>query len=142
VGQNASGIIVAFRGTLPPNEPDSYLDWLQDLFVEPVAYKGLPGKVHQGFLDAVNPILQEVVSAVSSLKPSATNPVYITGHSKGGGMAPIAAYLVRQGAGIPTPFQDVIEVLHRSMLAGLLQSTFCFELHNRRRITGMLVGVD
>jgi Lipase (class 3) len=101
VGQNASGIMVAFRGTLPPNEPDSYLDWLQDLFVEPVAYKGLPGKVHQGFLDAVNLILQEVVSAVSSLKPSATNPVYITGHSKGGGMAPIAAYLMQQGAGIP-----------------------------------------
>jgi hypothetical protein len=101
VGRNASGIIVAFRGTLPPEEPDSYLDWLQDLFVEPVAYKGLPGKVHQGFLDAVNTILQEVVSTVSSLTPSATNPVYITGHSKGGGMAPIAAYLIQQGAGIP-----------------------------------------
>ncbi len=39
-------------------------------------------------------------------------------------------------------FQDVIEVLHRSMLAVLLQSTFGFELHNRRRITGVLVGVD
>jgi len=39
-------------------------------------------------------------------------------------------------------FQDVIEVLHRSMLAVLLQSTFGFEFHNRRRITGVLVGVD
>jgi len=26
VGRTASGIIVAFRGTLPPEEPDSYLD--------------------------------------------------------------------------------------------------------------------
>ena len=101
VGQNASGIIVAFRGTLPSTESDSYLDWVQDLFLEPVTYKGLPGKVHDGFLEAVNMILPQVVSAVSSLKPSATNPVYITGHSKGGGMAPIAAYLMRQGAGIP-----------------------------------------
>jgi hypothetical protein len=37
--------------------------------------------------------------------------------------------------------QDVIEVLHRSMSAVLLQSTFGFELRNRRRITGVLVGV-
>ena len=39
-------------------------------------------------------------------------------------------------------FQDVIEVLHRSMLAVLLQNTLVFELHNRRRVSGMLVGVD
>ena len=101
VGQNANGIIIAFRGTLPPTEPDSLMDWLQDLFVEPVAFKGLPGEVHEGFLGAVNAILPQVVSALSSLKPSATNPVYVTGHSKGGGMAPIAAYLIQQSVGIP-----------------------------------------
>jgi hypothetical protein len=28
------------------------------------------------------------------------------------------------------------------MLAGLLQNTLVFELHNRRRVSGMLVGVD
>ena len=39
-------------------------------------------------------------------------------------------------------FQDVVKVLHRSMSAVLLQSTFGFELRNRRRITGVLVGVD
>src|SRR5271165_2155140 len=66
VGQNANGIIIAFRGTLPPTEPDSLMDWLQDLFVEPVAFKGLPGEVHEGFLDAVNAILPQVVGAVSS----------------------------------------------------------------------------
>ena len=101
VGQNANGIIIAFRGTLPPTDPDSLMDWLQDLFVEPVAFKGLPGEVHEGFLGAVNAILPQVASALSSLKPSATNPVYVTGHSKGGGMAPIAAYLIQQSVGIP-----------------------------------------
>jgi Lipase (class 3) len=101
VGQNANGIIVAFRGTLPPQDPDSYLDWLQDLFVRPLACQGLPGEVHEGFLDAVNSILPQVVSTVNSLQPSATNPVYVTGHSKGGGMAPIAAYLMQQGSAIP-----------------------------------------
>ena len=39
-------------------------------------------------------------------------------------------------------FQDVIEILHRSMLAVLLQNTLVFELHNRRRVSGILVGVD
>jgi hypothetical protein len=39
-------------------------------------------------------------------------------------------------------FQDVIEVLHRSMLAVPLQNTLVFELHNRRRVSGVLVGVD
>src|SRR5271170_6602219 len=39
-------------------------------------------------------------------------------------------------------FENIIEVLHRSMPAILLQSIFGFELHNRRRITGVLVGAD
>jgi hypothetical protein len=40
------------------------------------------------------------------------------------------------------PFRDVIEILHRSMLAVLVQSTFGFKLHNRRLTAGVLVGVD
>ena len=39
-------------------------------------------------------------------------------------------------------FQDVIEVLYRSMSAILLQSALGFELHDGWRITGVLVGVD
>jgi hypothetical protein len=57
--------------------------------------------VHSGFLQALNSILPQVVTTTNSLNPSPTNPVYVTGHSKGGGMAPIAAYLMQQGSGIP-----------------------------------------
>src|SRR5262245_1232439 len=39
-------------------------------------------------------------------------------------------------------FQNVIEILYGSVSAVLLQSTLGFELHNRWRITGVLVGVD
>ena len=39
-------------------------------------------------------------------------------------------------------FQDVIKILHGAMLAVLLQNTLVFELYNRRRVRGMLVGVD
>src|ERR1700756_3704231 len=34
------------------------------------------------------------------LNPSPTNPCICHGHSKGGGMSPIAAYLMQQGSGI------------------------------------------
>jgi hypothetical protein len=101
VGQTELGIIVSFRGTLPPAVPDGWADWLQDLFAEPVSFSGLPGQVHKGFLDAVNTILPKAIAATDALIPSPANPVYVTGHSKGGGMAPIAAYLMKQGAGIP-----------------------------------------
>ena len=39
-------------------------------------------------------------------------------------------------------FQYIVEILHRSVLAVLLQNILVFELHNRRRVSGMLVGVD
>src|SRR5271167_2847523 len=39
-------------------------------------------------------------------------------------------------------FQNVVEILHRSMPAILLESLLGFEPHDRRWITGVLVGVD
>src|SRR5258708_4918914 len=39
-------------------------------------------------------------------------------------------------------FQNIIEVLYRSMQAVLLQSHLGFELHDGWCITGVLVGVD
>ena len=95
VGQTSDGIIVAFRGTVAKD----WKDWLQDCMIEPVAVPGLPGRVHKGFYDAVNSVMDRVIAAVRALKPSADNPVYVTGHSKGGGMAPIAALLLKN-AGI------------------------------------------
>ena len=50
----------------------------------------LPGKVHSGFLFAFESLAQGIVSAVKALDPNQSLQVYITGHSKGGGMAPIA----------------------------------------------------
>jgi hypothetical protein len=39
-------------------------------------------------------------------------------------------------------FQDVINILHWSMVAFLLQNTIGFELSNGGRISGVLVGID
>ncbi len=107
VGQTPFGIIVAFRGTLPPKEsdPDSLFDWLQNFFAEPTSCLSgpnkVPGQVHSGFFDATTSIIQAVATLISNCKPGENNPVYITGHSKGGAMASIGAWILGQNLGIP-----------------------------------------
>ena len=96
VGQTANGIIVAFRGTLPPAlNWDSFFDWLQDFMAPTTSNIELPGEVHEGFLFALNLLRDGIVDAIQALDPSGSLPIYVTGHSKGGGIAPIAAMYFR-----------------------------------------------
>jgi hypothetical protein len=39
-------------------------------------------------------------------------------------------------------FQNIVEILHRSVLAILLKGTFGFETHDRRWVSGVPVGVN
>jgi Lipase (class 3) len=102
VGANPDGIIVACRGTLPPSlhSTASVLDWLDDFTCEPESAPGLPGKVHTGFYEAVSALIGPVIDRVGQLNPSHAGPVYVTGHSKGGAISSIAAYLMH-ASGIP-----------------------------------------
>jgi hypothetical protein len=102
VGANADGIIVACRGTLPlsRNSTASMIDWLDDLTAEPEERPGLPGMVHTGFYDAVHALIEPVIGQIRELDPGGVRPVYVTGHSKGGVMASIAACLLH-ASGIP-----------------------------------------
>lgn len=96
VGKTASGIVIAFRGTLAPAlNWDSFFDWMQDFMVPTTSNINLPGKVHSGFLLALTLLHDGIVLAVKNLDPTGKLPVYITGHSKGGGIAPIAAMYFR-----------------------------------------------
>jgi hypothetical protein len=99
VGKNAAGIIVAFRGTIPPTDVDSIPDWLDDFFVEPTTCGVLPGKVHSGFCHDIQSIMPDVTAAVKALDASQSS-VFVTGHSKGGALASLGAYLLTQ-AGVP-----------------------------------------
>lgn len=92
------GIVLAFRGTLPPtnlNLPPQVRDWMQDFLAEPVAEpRSLPDgiKVHKGFWSAVDSLWPQMLHALHDLLARDPQPkLYITGHSKGGAMAAIAA---------------------------------------------------
>ena len=106
VGEAADAIIVAFRGTLPPDSPNhgqAILDWASDCDALPIIDPGgLPGHVHQGFLNAVNdlwPDVRRVLAARNAASP--TKPIYFTGHSKGGPLANLAALRLHLDPGIP-----------------------------------------
>jgi triacylglycerol lipase len=108
VGEAPDAIIVAFRGTLPPDSPNHgqvILDWATDvdavLRTDP---GGLPGKVHQGFLGALDSLWPNVGTAISRRRTaSPAKPIFVTGHSKGGPLANLAATRLRLMFPVPAP---------------------------------------
>jgi hypothetical protein len=91
---NGDGIL-AFRGTLKPHLALESLaefrsvtdDWLQDTEALPIPGTDLPGFVHTGFRNA----LDDLWPAIADWNLGATPRLYVTGHSKGGALAHLAA---------------------------------------------------
>ena len=85
VAQTADGIVVAFRGTLPPSLRSalSLRDWLQDFFDVPKTVAGkVPGQVHSGFYDAVVGIISGIAAQVKALDPTGRFPCTSPGTAK------------------------------------------------------------
>jgi hypothetical protein len=115
VGRVPEGVVVAFRGTLAPFFDKSndgaedgiavLLDWFNDslaVCVEDPAYAG--GGVHLGFADSmrrlwsdlgdepgVKTLIQRMLDQ-SLLDRRAARHLFVTGHSKGGALANLAAF--------------------------------------------------
>lgn len=87
IGENKDGIIIAFRGTVY----NSASKWLTDLMLVAKKGEGIPGKVHRGFYDNFMLIHKDIHSY---FKNHLGKNIFITGHSNGAGIAPIAAYLL------------------------------------------------
>ncbi|HEY3860230.1 MAG TPA: lipase family protein [Gammaproteobacteria bacterium] len=102
VWHSGDELIVAFRGTLPYTTGDqqtsqemlSIEDWLNDANARPAADPDL-GQVHGGFeaaLQSVWPGLMQQIKAWQAAGKLGPNPkIYVTGHSKGGALAMLAA---------------------------------------------------
>ncbi|HEU5397758.1 MAG TPA: hypothetical protein VFV77_00640 [Gammaproteobacteria bacterium] len=110
-------LIIAFRGTLPynPNATDSAAqalalqDWINDADFSPQADPDF-GPVHAGFLasfDNLWPgILQQIQAWQAAGKLDASSTVYVTGHSKGGALARLAALKLKTDKLLPVTEVD------------------------------------
>jgi hypothetical protein len=109
IGETPSEIILAFRGTLPPDNADRgqmILDWAKDCDAALVAGDALPGLVHEGFRDALDALwngrMREALTKYVAGAPA--KAIHVVGHSKGGAVANLAAARIcSQFTGV-TPF--------------------------------------
>jgi hypothetical protein len=100
VGSTADGVVLAFRGTLPLADLrlltltslDALLDWMNDFNADLISASGLPGLVHAGFWGSLESLWPAAHAEVQrQLAQIPAGQLFITGHSKGGGIAPLAA---------------------------------------------------
>jgi hypothetical protein len=113
VGTNQDGVILAFRGTFtnPTDMLQTLLDWLKDFMAKPIPAPefGDNVKVHYGFWSSLNSLWSDKkTDMITEVKAQmATNggnrKLYITGHSKGGALASLAALrFAKEESIIPT----------------------------------------
>ena len=106
VGEIPDGLVVAFRGTLPFDirSIPTVVDWLNDFELDPVALPGFPGFVHSGFASALNVLSDGLLAELERQRAgsaAASGPILLTGHSKGGAIAALAAWRLHSAFGLP-----------------------------------------
>lgn len=118
VGRMAEGVVIAFRGTLPPTVANitagarSFFDWANDGWCIAAPDGAYAGKVHAGFAGSVDRLWEDDLKRGPGigahlrrlLADGGPERIFVTGHSKGGALANLGAMRARrQWPDLPPP---------------------------------------